>query len=123
MRTRFEAFALALHPGRTGLIEFGRQAAVNRDKRGLGKQETFNFLWRKVPGLQEDPARPQSRCTLNCGSTVTLPKASRGCQLQISGEPPNTALEPSQSSSLGDGYAPLRSLPRRNFLFCEHANH
>jgi group II intron reverse transcriptase/maturase len=44
MRTRFEAFALALHPEKTRLIEFGRQAAVNRDKRGLGKPETFNFL-------------------------------------------------------------------------------
>src|ERR1700751_1719002 len=44
MRTRFEALALALHPEKTRLIEFGRQAAVNRDKRGLGKPETFNFL-------------------------------------------------------------------------------
>src|SRR6202040_2490116 len=44
MRTRFEAFALALHPEKTRLIEFGRQAAVNREKRGLGKPETFNFL-------------------------------------------------------------------------------
>jgi RNA-directed DNA polymerase len=33
-----------LHPEKTRLIEFGRQAAVNRDKRGLGKPETFNFL-------------------------------------------------------------------------------
>jgi hypothetical protein len=44
MRTRFEAFALALHPEKTRLIKFGCQAAVNRDKRGLGKPETFNFL-------------------------------------------------------------------------------
>jgi hypothetical protein len=44
MRTRFETFALALHPEKTRLIEFGRQAAVNREKRGLGKPETYNFL-------------------------------------------------------------------------------
>jgi hypothetical protein len=44
MRTRFETFALALHPEKTRLIEFGRQAAVNRKKRGLSKPETFNFL-------------------------------------------------------------------------------
>jgi len=44
MRTRFETFALALHPEKTRLIEFGRQAAANREKRGLGKPETFNFL-------------------------------------------------------------------------------
>jgi len=44
MRTRFEEFALALHPDKTRLIEFGRHAADNREKNGLGKPETFNFL-------------------------------------------------------------------------------
>ena len=44
MRTRFEAFALSLHPEKTRLIEFGRFAASNRERRGLGKPETFNFL-------------------------------------------------------------------------------
>jgi len=44
MRARLEEFALALHPDKTRLIEFGRFAAVNRERRGLGKPETFNFL-------------------------------------------------------------------------------
>jgi RNA-directed DNA polymerase len=44
MRVRFEEFALSLHPDKTRLIEFGRHAAVRRDRRGLGKPETFNFL-------------------------------------------------------------------------------
>jgi RNA-directed DNA polymerase len=44
MRRRFEAFALTLHPEKTRLIEFGRFAAQNREERGLGKPETFNFL-------------------------------------------------------------------------------
>jgi group II intron reverse transcriptase/maturase len=44
MRERLEAFALSLHPEKTRLIEFGRRAAANREKRGLGKPETFNFL-------------------------------------------------------------------------------
>jgi group II intron reverse transcriptase/maturase len=44
MRTRFEEFALQLHPDKTRLIEFGRFAAAGREKRGLGKPETFNFL-------------------------------------------------------------------------------
>ena len=44
MRARFEEFALQLHPDKTRLIEFGRHAAANREKRGLGKPETFNFL-------------------------------------------------------------------------------
>jgi hypothetical protein len=44
MRTRLAEFALTLHPGKTRLIEFGRDAARNRRARGLGKPETFNFL-------------------------------------------------------------------------------
>src|SRR5271169_6993097 len=44
MRKRFEEFALSLHPEKTRLIEFGRYAVHNREQRGLGKPETFNFL-------------------------------------------------------------------------------
>ena len=44
LRERLEKFALSLHPDKTRLIEFGRHAADNRKKRGLGKPETFNFL-------------------------------------------------------------------------------
>jgi RNA-directed DNA polymerase len=44
LRQRMEKFALALHPDKTRLIEFGRYAAKRRARRGLGKPETFNFL-------------------------------------------------------------------------------
>ena len=44
MRERLQEFALSLHPDKTRLIEFGRFAADNRKRRGLGKPETFNFL-------------------------------------------------------------------------------
>ena len=44
MRKRVEEFALSLHPEKTRLIEFGRYAANNRKRRGLGKPETFDFL-------------------------------------------------------------------------------
>jgi RNA-directed DNA polymerase len=44
LRQRMEKFALALHPDKTRLIEFGRYAAERRIRRGLGKPETFNFL-------------------------------------------------------------------------------
>ena len=44
MRERLGEFALALHPEKTRLIEFGRFAAAKRERRGLGKPETFNFL-------------------------------------------------------------------------------
>ena len=44
MRERLAEVALSLHPDKTRLIEFGRFAAQNRKRRGLGKPETFNFL-------------------------------------------------------------------------------
>src|SRR5205809_3461323 len=44
MRERLGKFALSLHPEKTRLIEFGRDAAENRKRRGLGKPETFDFL-------------------------------------------------------------------------------
>jgi RNA-directed DNA polymerase len=44
MRERLQEFSLSLHPDKTRLIEFGRQAATRRARRGLGKPDTFNFL-------------------------------------------------------------------------------
>jgi RNA-directed DNA polymerase len=44
MRERLGKFALSLHPEKTRLIEFGRFAAERRQRRGLGKPETFSFL-------------------------------------------------------------------------------
>src|SRR5271157_1167786 len=38
------AFELALHPDKTRLICFGRHAAKQREIRGEGKPETFEFL-------------------------------------------------------------------------------
>jgi hypothetical protein len=44
MRERLGKFALSLNDTKTRLIEFGRFAAANRKRRGLGKPESFNFL-------------------------------------------------------------------------------
>lgn len=44
LRARFAEFSLSLHPDKTRLIEFGRHAAANREKRGRGKPETYTFL-------------------------------------------------------------------------------
>ena len=44
MRERLRKFGLELHPEKTRLIEFGRRAAENREQRGEGQPETFNFL-------------------------------------------------------------------------------
>lgn len=51
LRERLEKFALTLHPEKTRLIEFGRYAARDRARRGLGKPETFDFLgFRHISG-------------------------------------------------------------------------
>ena len=44
LRERFAKFALELQPEKTRLIEFGRNAARDRQARGLGKPESFEFL-------------------------------------------------------------------------------
>ncbi|WP_368671150.1 hypothetical protein [Cupriavidus sp. IK-TO18] len=44
MRKRLEEFSLVLHPDKTSLLEFGRNAAAKRQSRGLGRPETFAFL-------------------------------------------------------------------------------
>jgi len=43
-RERLVAFGLELHPDKTRLIEFGRDAADHRKARGESKPETFDFL-------------------------------------------------------------------------------
>ena len=44
LRERLQKFGLELHPDKTRRIEFGRFAEINRNKRGEGKPETFDFL-------------------------------------------------------------------------------
>jgi hypothetical protein len=44
LRDRLGHFGLTLHPDKTRLLEFGRYAAHNRQRRGDKKPETFQFL-------------------------------------------------------------------------------
>ena len=44
LHERFAKFGLELHPDKTRIIEFGRFAAGNREERGEGKPQTFDFL-------------------------------------------------------------------------------
>jgi RNA-directed DNA polymerase len=44
LKERMQKFQLELHPEKTRLFEFGRHAAANRKRVGLGKPETFDFL-------------------------------------------------------------------------------
>src|SRR5580704_1355537 len=43
-RERFEKFSLSLNTEKTRMVEFGRFAAENRKRRGVGRPETFSFL-------------------------------------------------------------------------------
>src|SRR5215471_2566769 len=54
LKARLARFGLNLHPEKTRLIEFGRNAIANRRTRGLGKPETFDFP--RVQALLRDPA-------------------------------------------------------------------
>ena len=65
MRARLKECALALHPEKTRLIEFGRHAAADRKQRALSKPETVAFLGftficgktrRAIPASTENPA-------------------------------------------------------------------
>lgn len=44
LRQRLAKFGLELHEDKTRLIEFGRFAAITRQKRGARRPETFAFL-------------------------------------------------------------------------------
>lgn len=44
MRDRLDEYGLNLHPEKTRLIEFGRFASANREDRGEGKPDSFDFL-------------------------------------------------------------------------------
>lgn len=44
LKQRLAEFHLELHPEKTRLIQFGKFAAERRERRGLGRPETFDFL-------------------------------------------------------------------------------
>jgi len=44
LKARMQQFGLEIHSEKTRLIEFGRFAMANRERRGEGKPETFEFL-------------------------------------------------------------------------------
>ena len=52
---RFTQFGLELHPEKTRLIEFGLYTAERRERAGLGKPETFDFLgFTHISGKKRD---------------------------------------------------------------------
>jgi len=61
MRDRLKEFSLTLHPEKTRLLEFGRHAAANRERRGLGKPESFTFLGYVSSALMLHHVQPSLR--------------------------------------------------------------
>ena len=68
LKERLRAFELALHPAKTRLIRFGRHAAEQRETRGEGKPETFDFLGFSV--LQAHTERSSSWTDQSCGQAA-----------------------------------------------------
>jgi hypothetical protein len=68
LRERLAMFGLELHPDKTRRIEFGRFAEENRERRGEGKPETFDFLGFSVQQKHTDKEFKM------CCSTFTLPR-------------------------------------------------
>ena len=68
LRDRLAQFALTLHPDKTRLIQFGRRAAAERERAGLGKPETFDFLGFSV--LQAHTERSSHELTIVWTSCV-----------------------------------------------------
>jgi RNA-directed DNA polymerase len=55
LEVRLQKFSLELHPEKTLLLEFGRDASSRRKERGLGKPETFEFLgFTHISGKKRD---------------------------------------------------------------------
>jgi len=73
LKRRLAEFHLELHPEKTRLIEFGRFAASNRQRRGEGKPETFNFLgFTHYCGKKKSGAFKVGRKTIRAKMTAKL---------------------------------------------------
>lgn len=110
LERRLADFGLQLHPGKTRLIEFGRNAAQDRHVRGEGRPETFDFLGlthycRKTRsggfGLGRKPiARRVSRkLKANCDCACTTIRNRRVCGWRwCCGDGTTTTLYPSATT-------------------------
>lgn len=79
LRQRMEKFGLELHPDKTRLIEFGRFATRNRQQRGEGHAETFDFLgFTHICGQTRRGAFKVIRLTIAKRMRATLQKIKEG---------------------------------------------
>jgi group II intron reverse transcriptase/maturase len=106
LRQRLADFSLELAPDKTRLIEFGRFAARDRARRGLGKPETFDFLGfthccaRTKNGRfmlsgsrspnECGPSCARSRTSSNGADTTRSPTRAGGWAVSCAGTTPTT---------------------------------
>jgi hypothetical protein len=90
---RLEEVALSLHPEKTRLIEFGRHAATDRRRQGLGKPETLTFLGSRLSA--EEHAGGDSSFNGKPGATVckrSSRKSRRSYGVECIGQFPNKGV-------------------------------
>jgi group II intron reverse transcriptase/maturase len=106
LKQRFSQFGLELHPEKTRLIEFGRFAASNRDRRGRGKPETFDFL-----GFTHSCAK-----TRKTGSFVVLRRTMRK-RMQSKLQEVKAQLRRRRHTTLGEQAEYLRAVVRGHLQY------
>ena len=104
LRERLTKSGLELHPDKTRLIEFGRYAAQNRERRGQGAPETFDFLgfthycgktrggWfvvkrrtmrKRMRRKLKECGRWQGRCCRSRESTTPIPSSASSLRPEV----------------------------------------
>jgi len=114
-RERLAKFGLELHPEKTRVIEFGRNAESNRRQRGEGKPETFDFLgfthycgnkkglftvWRKTAGKRMRAKLQQVKQELRRRMHAPLPQVGEWLRRMLLGYYQYHAV-PGNSATLG----------------------
>ena len=84
-KERLQKFGLELHPGKNRLIEFGRNAAVNRKQRGESKlarpsirpPPRITYIWKEGPSGTFLQMSNQSSPGASTVQSVSLPKCAQ----------------------------------------------
>lgn len=81
LAARLARFGLELHPDKTRVIEFGRFVSGNRQRRGLKKPETFDFLgFTHIAGLSREGKFQLQRRTSRKKRRAKLARLKEECQ-------------------------------------------
>ena len=81
LRERLATFGLELHPDKTRVLEFGRFARERRERGGLKKPETFDFLgFTHIAGTSRQGAFQLARRTSRKKRQAKLARVAEQCQ-------------------------------------------